>query len=228
MPNADDAEKSENISKCAACEIKNSQSNGNRNQSSQESQLGSSYIKSPPLSSALGASSKSSTQSTYSTSLSNLGIGKKLLENWSLVTSRTCECGGPIMRAPSSTNEECINPVCSFGKSHSSRESQNEFLTSTVNGDYSSLEMSGVELNTSMDLAEAEAVNGHLEDEKSCPPNRISETLESLLENAIAKIQAGKNLIGFNRFDKAAEPLTEQETLQGESEESDDSTAAEN
>ena len=85
--------KPENISKCAACEIKNFQSNGNRYQSSQESQLGSSYIKSPLLSSALSASSKSSTQSTYSTSLSNLGIGKKLLENWSLVTSRTCECG---------------------------------------------------------------------------------------------------------------------------------------
>eukprot|EP00590_Aulacoseira_subarctica_P008424 CAMPEP_0172417422 /NCGR_PEP_ID=MMETSP1064-20121228/3940_1 /TAXON_ID=202472 /ORGANISM="Aulacoseira subarctica , Strain CCAP 1002/5" /LENGTH=955 /DNA_ID=CAMNT_0013155745 /DNA_START=404 /DNA_END=3271 /DNA_ORIENTATION=+ len=219
--------KPENISKCAACEIKNFQSNGNRYQSSQESQLGSSYIKSPLLSSALSASSKSSTQSTYSTSLSNLGIGKKLLENWSLVTSRTCECGGPIMRAPSSTNEECINPVCSFGKSHSSRESQNEFITSTINGDYSSLEMSGVELNASMDLVEAEAVNGYLEYEKSCPPNRISDTPGSLLENSIAKIQVGTNLIGFNRFNKAAEPLTEQETLHGEGEESDDWTAAE-
>lgn len=48
-----------------------------------------------------------------SPALSKLRIGKKLLENWSFVTSRTCdECSGPIMRAPSTQNESCINSKC--------------------------------------------------------------------------------------------------------------------
>ena len=129
------------------------------------------------------------------------------------------------MRAPSSTNEECINPGCSLGKPQSSSESRNERMTSTINEDTSFLEMSGDELNTFMETSmvpvEAVAVNG----KKSYPPKSISDTPGYLLEKSIAKIQVGMNISGFNRFDKANEPSTE---LQQESDESNNSTATEN
>jgi hypothetical protein len=58
-------------------------------------------------------SSNGTHQNPLSTSSTNLGIGKKLLENWSLVTTRRCdECGGPIMKAPSTLYEGCINSNC--------------------------------------------------------------------------------------------------------------------
>lgn len=102
----------ENLLKCASCDTEFNHSLDPLPPLKKHSQVQHSKTSNLSLS-KWNVSSNGIHQNSSLTSSTKLGIGKKLLENWSLVTTRRCdECGGPIMKAPSTLYEGCINSKC--------------------------------------------------------------------------------------------------------------------